>query len=175
MIAFYIGYTSRMYTYAYTKLFNSFKTMITVPFPMSFFMKQNIIPQAEMYSFQASALKEEADSIANRYPGVESVFMDIIERPDILKELVQSADIVISLLPYKLHHLVAESCIETKTNMVTASYCTPELKEMHQRYVAKFCTVKIQWIIYDIMEIAMMQESNGFKLMNGCFVKRRNT
>ncbi|KAL0272229.1 UNVERIFIED_CONTAM: hypothetical protein PYX00_005289 [Menopon gallinae] len=89
----------------------------------------------------ASALKEEADSIASRYPGVESVFMDIIERPDILKELVQSADIVISLLPYKLHHLVAESCIETKTNMVTASYCTPELKELHQRALDAGITV----------------------------------
>lgn len=81
----------------------------------------------------ASAIKEEADSIASRYPGVEAVFMDIIERPDILMSLVDSADVVISLLPYNLHHLVAECCIKTKTNMVTASYCSKEMKEMHQR------------------------------------------
>lgn len=87
-----------------------------------------------MFFFSASALKDEADQIAAKYPGVESVFMDIIERPDILEKLVESADLVISLLPYNLHHLVAECCINTKTNMVTASYCTKEMQDLHGRY-----------------------------------------
>ncbi|KAK6638413.1 hypothetical protein RUM44_008842 [Polyplax serrata] len=81
----------------------------------------------------ASAIKEEADALASKYPGVEPVFMNILERPDHLKELILSADTVISLLPYTLHHHVAECCISTKTHMVTASYCSPEMKELHQR------------------------------------------
>ncbi|EEB10070.1 aminoadipic semialdehyde synthase, putative [Pediculus humanus corporis] len=81
----------------------------------------------------ASAVKEEADALASKYPGVESVFMNVMERPDHLNDLVLSADMVISLLPYSLHHHVAECCINTKTHMVTASYCTAEMKELHQR------------------------------------------
>lgn len=84
----------------------------------------------------ASAIKEEADALASKYPGVEPVFMNILERPDHLKELILSADTVISLLPYTLHHHVAECCISTKTHMVTASYCSPEMKELHQRYIS---------------------------------------
>lgn len=37
---------------------------------------------------------------------------------------------VISLVPYTLHHIVAKAAIETKTNMVTASYLSPVLKDM---------------------------------------------
>lgn len=64
--------------------------------------------------------------------------MNVMERPDHLNDLVLSADMVISLLPYSLHHHVAECCINTKTHMVTASYCTAEMKELHQRLIRIF-------------------------------------
>lgn len=38
------------------------------------------------------------------------------------KKLIQSADIVISLLPPALHYLVAVDCISSKKNLLTASY-----------------------------------------------------
>jgi saccharopine dehydrogenase-like NADP-dependent oxidoreductase len=38
------------------------------------------------------------------------------------KQLVQEADIVISLLPASLHFLIAKDCIEFKKNLLTASY-----------------------------------------------------
>ncbi|XP_026931156.2 alpha-aminoadipic semialdehyde synthase, mitochondrial isoform X3 [Acinonyx jubatus] len=37
-----------------------------------------------------------------------------------------------SLLPYALHPLVAKTCITSKVNMITASYITPELKELEK-------------------------------------------
>uniref|UniRef100_A0A667HGP5 Aminoadipate-semialdehyde synthase n=1 Tax=Lynx canadensis TaxID=61383 RepID=A0A667HGP5_LYNCA len=37
-----------------------------------------------------------------------------------------------SLLPYALHPLVAKACITSKVNMITASYITPELKELEK-------------------------------------------
>ena len=44
----------------------------------------------------------------------------------------QDADVVVSLLPYALHPVVARACIQHRTNMVTASYCTPEMRALEQ-------------------------------------------
>lgn len=84
--------------------------------------------------FTASSLKDEADKLAGKYPGVKPVILDVMSRPDNLRDLVEEADVVVSLLPYGLHHVVAEACIDTKTNMVTASYCTPAMQALHERY-----------------------------------------
>ncbi|GLH05076.1 Alpha-aminoadipic semialdehyde synthase, mitochondrial [Gryllus bimaculatus] len=89
----------------------------------------------------ASALKDEADAIASHYPAVEPVLLDVLERKDTLQEVVSSADVVISLLPYNLHHIVAECCINTGVHMVTASYCTAQMKDLHERAVQAGVTV----------------------------------
>ena len=44
--------------------------------------------------------------------------------------LIHEADIVISMLPARMHLKVAKSCLRNGTNMVTASYVSPELKEL---------------------------------------------
>lgn len=49
-----------------------------------------------------------------------------------LQSLVESQDLVISLLPYVLHPVVAKACIESRVNMVTASYITPAMKELEK-------------------------------------------
>ncbi|KAK0173191.1 hypothetical protein PV328_006427 [Microctonus aethiopoides] len=78
-----------------------------------------------------SHLKDEADTLANKYPGVESIFLNVIERADTLKEVVGGADVVVSLLPYGLHHVIAKTCMETKTHLVTASYMSEDIKSLH--------------------------------------------
>ncbi|XP_034232619.1 alpha-aminoadipic semialdehyde synthase, mitochondrial isoform X2 [Thrips palmi] len=89
----------------------------------------------------ASSLKDEADKLAAKYPGVKPVILDVMSRPDNLRDLVEEADVVVSLLPYTLHHVVAEACVDTKTNMVTASYCTPAMQALHERAVEAGITV----------------------------------
>ncbi|XP_011313787.1 alpha-aminoadipic semialdehyde synthase, mitochondrial isoform X2 [Fopius arisanus] len=79
-----------------------------------------------------SHLKDEADSLANKYPGVESVFLNVTERPDTLREIVSSADVAVSLLPYGLHHVIAKTCIECRTHLVTASYLNDEIRALHE-------------------------------------------
>ncbi|XP_057330620.1 alpha-aminoadipic semialdehyde synthase, mitochondrial [Microplitis mediator] len=79
-----------------------------------------------------SHLKEESDALANKYPGVESIFLNVIDRPDTLKEIISSANAAVSLLPYGLHHVIAKTCIETKTHLVTASYLNDNIKSLHQ-------------------------------------------
>ena len=43
-------------------------------------------------------------------------------------KLIQDADIVISLLPAHLHILIAKTCLELNTNLLTASYISEEMK-----------------------------------------------
>lgn len=80
-----------------------------------------------------SHLKEESDKLANRYPGIESSYLSVTENPGHLQGFCKDSDVVISLLPYSLHGLVAQNCIDAKTHMVTASYVTNEVKELHER------------------------------------------
>ena len=48
------------------------------------------------------------------------------------KKLVQSADIVISMLPAALHFLVAKDCVEFGKNLLTASYVDENIKGLEK-------------------------------------------
>ncbi len=48
------------------------------------------------------------------------------------KKAVTGADIVVSMLPARLHHLVARDCLDLKKNLVTASYVSKEMEEMKE-------------------------------------------
>ena len=89
----------------------------------------------------AAALKSEADKLAMTHDRTEPVLLDVDERPDILDDLIKSHDVVVSLLPWQLHPTIAGRCIANKTNMVTASYLSPGLKDQHNEAVAAGVTV----------------------------------
>lgn len=72
--------------------------------------------------------------LANKFNRVQPTHINILEDLSYLKELVGQSDLVISLLPSQFHHLVAEQCIELKKNMVTASYCSDKMSQLHDRY-----------------------------------------
>jgi saccharopine dehydrogenase (NADP+, L-glutamate forming) len=46
---------------------------------------------------------------------------------------ISKADLVISMLPARMHYLVAKTCIRYKKDMVTASYVSDEVREFHQQ------------------------------------------
>jgi len=46
---------------------------------------------------------------------------------------IKSADIVISMLPARMHYLVAETCLKFKKDLVTASYVSKEIKAMNEK------------------------------------------
>ena len=54
-------------------------------------------------------------------PNTEAVAVDVMHNEQ-RKELIASAEIIISLLPPTLHYLVAVDCINAKKNLLTASY-----------------------------------------------------
>ncbi|PZC85138.1 hypothetical protein B5X24_HaOG202902 [Helicoverpa armigera] len=78
----------------------------------------------------ASAVKEEADALAERY-GVSSEYLDA-KNESALRSLASRARVVVSLLPYDLHGDVAKACLSAGAHMVTASYVRPEVQELHQ-------------------------------------------
>ena len=45
---------------------------------------------------------------------------------------IENADIVISMLPARFHLDVAKDCIDLKTNLITPSYISPEMKALDQ-------------------------------------------
>ncbi|MEZ5069391.1 MAG: saccharopine dehydrogenase C-terminal domain-containing protein [Bacteroidales bacterium] len=63
------------------------------------------------------------------HPAGEAFAFDVFDEGQRRTE-VKGADIVISLLPARMHHLVAATCVEYATNMVTASYLSPEIKAL---------------------------------------------
>uniref|UniRef100_A0A2I3H9W3 Alpha-aminoadipic semialdehyde synthase, mitochondrial n=1 Tax=Nomascus leucogenys TaxID=61853 RepID=A0A2I3H9W3_NOMLE len=71
------------------------------------------------------------EQLGKKY-NINPVSMDICKQEEKLGFLVAKQDLVISLLPYVLHPLVAKACITNKVNMVTASYITPALKELEK-------------------------------------------
>jgi len=46
------------------------------------------------------------------------------------EEEISKADLVVSLLPAFMHPIVAQECLRFKKNMVTASYVSPQMKEL---------------------------------------------
>ena len=46
---------------------------------------------------------------------------------------IEKADLVISMLPARFHPDVAEDCIFYKKNLITPSYVSPKMKELHQK------------------------------------------
>jgi len=77
----------------------------------------------------------EANSLANKFNRVQATQINISEDINYLNELVEQTDLVVSLLPSQFHHSVAEQCIELKKNMVTASYCSDQMSQLHDRYL----------------------------------------
>ncbi|XP_048196090.1 alpha-aminoadipic semialdehyde synthase, mitochondrial [Perognathus longimembris pacificus] len=78
-----------------------------------------------------SDMENQMKQLSKRY-SINPVNMNIGKQEERLNSLVASQDLVISLLPYVLHPVVAKACIMNKVNMITASYITPALKELEK-------------------------------------------
>lgn len=77
-----------------------------------------------------SQIKEEADRLAQRYQGIESVYINVEDESANLQNLCEESDVVVSLLPYSLHGLIAKHCVAGRTHLVTASYLNDEIKAL---------------------------------------------
>ncbi|KAM4748119.1 alpha-aminoadipic semialdehyde synthase, mitochondrial [Rhinophrynus dorsalis] len=79
-----------------------------------------------------SMVKDQVDHLSKKYNNTTPLTMDVFKSEDKLSSLVKKHDLVVSLLPYSVHPLVAKKCIKNKVHLVTASYLTPSMKELQQ-------------------------------------------
>ncbi|XP_036356973.1 alpha-aminoadipic semialdehyde synthase, mitochondrial isoform X2 [Octopus sinensis] len=89
----------------------------------------------------ASQLKEDLDIVSELNPNIDCVILDINRNREELENLVQEHDVVISLLPFIYHPEIAKVCIANQKNMVTASYVSPAMRELHQEAVNAGVTI----------------------------------
>ena len=68
----------------------------------------------------------------SRYENVEAAQLDIFD-VEAREKLMQSADLIISMLPARFHIHVAESCIELQKHLLTASYVDDAVQQLESR------------------------------------------
>lgn len=74
---------------------------------------------------------ELAKSKLNNHPNGVALNFDALN-PDARKPEIEKADLVISMLPARFHIDIAKDCIHLKTNLITPSYISPEMKELNE-------------------------------------------
>lgn len=91
-----------------------------------------------------SSLEQEINmqrQYAATHGNMKTLIMDVTQKQDAVAKLIGDSDLVVSLLPYSLHPLVAKMCIQNGTNLVTASYLTDEMKQFDQAAKDKGVTI----------------------------------
>lgn len=79
---------------------------------------------------------DHARKLAGNHKNCEIVVLDIFNT-DARKNLVESASMVISMLPARFHLNIAKDCLEFGKNLVTASYISKELMELDEEVRSK--------------------------------------
>jgi saccharopine dehydrogenase-like NADP-dependent oxidoreductase len=80
----------------------------------------------------ASNTPERAKQLINNAPRGKVIIWNADETQE-LDVLISENDLVVSLLPYSFHVMVAEKCVAHKKNMVTTSYVKPEMQALDKK------------------------------------------
>ena len=75
-------------------------------------------------------IKLAAEKIGNHPRGTALTFN--VFDADQRNLLISTADIVVSMLPATMHHLVAESCLAQRKNLITTSYVSNEIRTLDE-------------------------------------------
>ncbi len=77
----------------------------------------------------ASRTPGKAEALVAGHPGGRAVALDA-EDASMLERTISAADIIVSLLPWTLHPVIAELCLACGKHMVTTSYVKEEMQAM---------------------------------------------
>jgi len=79
---------------------------------------------------------EFAKNKINNHKNGEAITLDIFNEQE-RQAAIKKADIVVSMLPARMHFNVAQDCLQFGKNMVTASYISKEMKSLNEEAVKK--------------------------------------
>ena len=93
-----------------------------------------LLAHAEMYNWQVRVVDQSLEMVErklNKHPRGVALTINALNQEERLPEIAQ-ADLVISMLPARFHVEVAKDCIDLKTNLITPSYVSEEMKELEK-------------------------------------------
>ena len=102
-----------------------------------------LLAQAEVHDWQVVVADRDLDVARHRIDGKSrgtALEFDVADAAA-LEKLVKQADLVVSMLPAHMHLPVATACVNHSTHFVSASYVSPELRELHHAAERKEVTL----------------------------------
>jgi saccharopine dehydrogenase-like NADP-dependent oxidoreductase len=94
-----------------------------------------LLENAEENKWHLRIVDQDKEAIEKKIGGsshAEALVFNALKSEERRPEM-EWADLVISMLPARYHVDVAEDCIELKKNLITPSYVSPQMKELHQK------------------------------------------
>jgi saccharopine dehydrogenase-like NADP-dependent oxidoreductase len=88
-----------------------------------------LLEQSDVRVKLADCCEQKAQQIIGGHPNGQALNLDV-RNPEALSAQVADADIVISLLPWSLHPMIARLCLQQQSHLVTASYVKAEMQAM---------------------------------------------
>ena len=98
-----------------------------------------LIDRTEELQYALLIADQSIDSIQQKIannPNTKAFALDIHNEEE-RANLIQQADVVISMMPAFLHPIIAKDCLKYEKHLVTASYISKELTEMNEEVKAK--------------------------------------
>ncbi len=99
---------------------------------IDYLMQQKSIPLTVSVVDQSLQLAQEKTA---NYPTSQAVQLNLFDT-DARKDLIRKHDIIISLMPPHLHHLIAKDAVEYKKHTITASYISKEIEALHDEAIS---------------------------------------
>jgi saccharopine dehydrogenase-like NADP-dependent oxidoreductase len=91
-----------------------------------------LLQQPDFYVTVASRTQSKAEKLVNHHPRAKATGLNVSDTAG-LKKLIADSDLVISLVPYAYHPLIAQHCIEQKKPMITTSYVSDAMRQLDDR------------------------------------------
>jgi len=79
---------------------------------------------------------ENARALASNHPHTDAITLDVFDKTS-RENTIQKSDIVVSMLPARFHIQVAKDCVTYGKCLVTASYVSTEMQELHKEVQKK--------------------------------------
>uniref|UniRef100_A0A098D1D9 Saccharopine dehydrogenase n=1 Tax=Gibberella zeae (strain ATCC MYA-4620 / CBS 123657 / FGSC 9075 / NRRL 31084 / PH-1) TaxID=229533 RepID=A0A098D1D9_GIBZE len=99
-----------------------------------------VLSKAGVHVTVACRTLASAKNLAGTFDNTKAVSLDVNDSAA-LEQAVSEHDITISLIPYTFHAAVIKAAIKAKKNVVTTSYVSPAMEELHEEAKAAGITV----------------------------------
>lgn len=99
----------------------------------STFLIQYLEENASKHNWNITVIDKNSSNLKQRVKSknTKTIIFDIHDE-EILNSLIHNANLAISMLPARLHLIVAKKCIQSGTHLATASYLSKEIKALDE-------------------------------------------